>query len=654
MRKFTTLLMMCLLLMTLAGGQTPPANDAQPKGSGEEEKTEAAPSDKMTAEDVEAFLDGIVPVQLELDDIAGATVIVVKDGKVLFEKGYGYADVKEKKPVSAENTLFRPGSISKLFTWTAVMQMVEQGKVDLNKDINEYLDFKIPEAFGKPITLTNLLTHTPGFEEQIKDLFAVGTEPGDLGQFLKTHIPNRIYAPGTVPAYSNYGTNLAGYIVQRVSGTPFNKYIEENIFKPLGMDHSSFVQPLPKELEPLMSKGYALASDDAKPFEIIAHVPAGGLSSSAEDMAKFMLAHLQEGRLGEAQILKPETAKLMHSRLFALDGDANAMAHGFYEETRNGHRIIGHGGDTIAFHSDLHLVLDRGLGFFVSYNSQGKGTTQGRAGLWHAFLDRYYPYEPEKIEAPKTAKEDAQAVSGTYKISRRPQDSLFRSLVLFGEATVSPADDGSIVVSSMLGPNGKPKKWEAIGPKKFRETGGQDILIFKPDSSGQMQLIMQYPFMIYQRVGLWENSKLMIPVLGVSLVLMLLTLVLWPVAWLIRRHYGRKLELTRMEWWLRILTRLVFAANIVFISALVGLVLYALSKFALLNDAGVKWFYLVQVLGLIGTLGTVVVLFNAVHTWMNKNRGIWMKLQATVFVLLSLGVLWFIFAGNLLSFTSHF
>src|SRR6185503_6650898 len=156
---------------------------------------------EMTAADVEAFLDGLVPLQLKRDDIAGATVSVVKDGKLLFAKGYGYADVEKQKPVSAQDTLFRPGSISKLFTWTAIMQLYEQGKLDLDRDINEYLDYKIPDAFGKPITLKTVMTHTPGFEEQVKDLITQNSGAPNLGQYLKTHIPARIYPPGTVPAY---------------------------------------------------------------------------------------------------------------------------------------------------------------------------------------------------------------------------------------------------------------------------------------------------------------------------------------------------------------------------------------------------------------------------------------------------------------------
>jgi len=607
---------------------------------------------EMTAADVEAFLDGLVPLQLKRDDIAGATVSVVKDGKLLFAKGYGYADVEKQKPVSAQETLFRPGSISKLFTWTAIMQLYEQGKLDLDRDVNEYLDYKIPDAFGKPITLKNIMTHTPGFEEQIKDLFTVGNSKPVLGEYLKTHIPGRVYPPGTVPAYSNYATAVAGYIVERVSGRSFDEYVAENILKPLKMTRSTFSQPLPSELAPLMSNGYRLGSGSAEAFEVVNPYPAGSLSSSATDMAQFMIAHLQDGQLGDARILKPETARLMHSRLFALDDAANAMCYGFYEESKNGQRIIGHGGDTVYFHSDLHLVLDQKLGFFVSYNSAGSGGS-GRLALWEAFLDRYYPHTPP-APASATAKDDAKAASGTYTLSRRADGSFLKALSVISQFTVSPVGDGDIEVPQLTGTNGKPKRWQAIGPMTFLERGGQDKLIFKPDQNGQMQLILPYPFFVGHRVGTFQNGKLLLTVLGISLGLMLLTLILWPIAWFVRRHYGRRLELTKGELLLRVGVRIVFALNVIFIAALIGLIMYGLTHLEVFSDRGTTWFKLAQTVGLIGAVGTVVVLLNAIAAWISKRRRIWGKLQATIMLLACLGVLWFALAGNLLRFSSTY
>jgi hypothetical protein len=370
-------------------------------------------------------------------------------------------------------------------------------------------------------------------------------------------------------------------------------------------------------------------------------------------MAQFMIAHLQDGQLGDARILKAETAGLMHSRLFALDEAANAMCYGFYEESRNGQRIIGHGGDTIYFHSDLHLVLDQKLGFFVSYNSAGRADSPGRSTLWEAFLNRYYPYTPPAASSA-TAKADAGAAAGTYMLSRRSDTSFLKTASLISQFTVSPVGDGDIEIPQLTGPNGQPKRWQAVGPMTFVERGGQDKLIFKPDQDGRMRMILPYPFFIGQRVGVLQNGKLLLTVLGISLGLMLLTLILWPVGWFVRRHYDHKLELTRTEKLLRIFVRVVFALDLIFIAALFGLVMYGLTHLEIFSDRGNTWFRLVQIVGLLGAIGTLVVLANAVFAWISKRSSIWGKLQATIMLLACLGVLWFAFAGNLLRFSSTY
>ena len=184
---------------------------------------------ELTKADFEAFLDALIPSQLRNRNIAGAVVSVVKDGQVVFQKGYGYADVEAKKPVLPDQTLFRPGSISKLFTATAVMQLVEQGKLDLDRDVNDYLDFAIPKTYPQPVTLRQLLTHTAGFEETLKNLFvAHESDIKPLRTYLVNQMPARIFPPGKIPSYSNYGFTLAGYIVERVSGEKFEDYIEQS------------------------------------------------------------------------------------------------------------------------------------------------------------------------------------------------------------------------------------------------------------------------------------------------------------------------------------------------------------------------------------------------------------------------------------------
>src|SRR5256885_4618746 len=281
----------------------------------------------LTATDVNAWLDGFVPYAIGRGDIPGAVVVVVKDGQILTSRGYGYANLAKKTKVDPATTLFRPGSVSKLFTWTAVMQQVEAGKIDLNADVNKYIDFKVPPYQGKPVTMLNLMTHTPGFEEAVKDLITLDQKdyvPFDA--LLKRWVPKRIYAPGTTPAYSNYGASLAGYIVQRVSGEPFDAYVANHIFAPLGMTHATFTQPLPDKFKSFMATGYKVASVPPDPYEIVQLAPAGSLAASGGDMARFMIAHLNDGEYHGQRILEAKTAQLMHAPAFTPVSSLGGMA----------------------------------------------------------------------------------------------------------------------------------------------------------------------------------------------------------------------------------------------------------------------------------------------------------------------------------------
>ncbi|PYV72744.1 MAG: serine hydrolase [Acidobacteria bacterium] len=608
------------------------------------------PAPEMTASDVEAFLDGMVPMQLQREDIAGAVIIVVKDGKILFSKGYGFADIKSRTPVSPSATLFRPGSISKTFTWTAVMQLIEQGKINLDADVNGYLDFQVPHTFGRPVTLRNLMTHTPGFEEVIKDLSVDRPDQlPTLQAFVAAHEPNQIYAPGTVPAYSNYGADLAGYIVQRVSGMPFERYIQKNIFGPLGMRHAAFVQPLPDSLKPIMSNGYNLASEDAKPFELVPPAPApdGSMSVAGEDMAAFMIAHLQNGKYGDTRILQQQTAETMHARQFGMDPAVNGMALGFYEESRNGLRIIGHGGDLSYFHSDMHLVLDKGLGFFVSYNSSGKGELDVRTALWHEFLDRYFPFSASHAEASE--KQAADSVAGKYLSSRRAQTTILKELwPVLAEPSVSQNADGTIQVDSMKDFSGHPKRWRSIGGMKFREVGGQELLVFKSNSSGRLQMITEDPIEIFQRVAGTENKTVLTFALSFITMVFALTLLLWPVGALLRRHYKHPLTLDPIQRRLRLLVKLVCAIDLCALIAFAGILAYGFSNLSLFSDPLDPWLRILQLIFLIGILGSVAMAYSTYRLWRTSSRGLWTTIYSAGLVLASFLFIWFVAVSRIL------
>ena len=418
-------------------------------------------------------MDGLVPTALKTGHVPGAVVVIVKDGQVLLEKGYGFADYEKRIPVDPRATLFRPGSTSKLFTWTAVMQLVEQGKLDLDADVNTYLDVKMPARSGRPVTLREIMTHRAGFEETIRDLLTFDDSSPVLAHAVKNHVPPRIWDPADGPGYSNYATTVAGYVVERVSGQPFEEYIEQHVLAPLDMRNSTFRQPLPPGLRGQMSKGYETSEEPGAGYEIVSMAPAGALASSGEDMAHFMIAHLQLGRYGDHEILKRETAQQMQTTITKALPDLNGNALGFYEQNINGHRVIAHGGDTNYFHSDLSLFLDDQVGLFISVNAKGKDGLGEfvRQSVFEEFADRYFPGAPTtgRVDTA-TAKAHAAMIAGTY-INTRRADSTFISLIkLFGTSSVTANADGTITAA----PVGQTATFVEVKPFLWQQLDSHD------------------------------------------------------------------------------------------------------------------------------------------------------------------------------------
>lgn len=470
------------VLLALAAGQPAAAQRrAVPPAPAAADAPVRGPHDPA---EVQAFVDGIMAAWLKDKHIAGATVAVVRDGRLLFAKGYGYADVAKQRPVDPEKTLFRIGSVSKLFTWTAVMQLVEQGKLDLDADVNRYLDFTIPATYPRPITLRDILTHSAGFEDDGRELIGVDTTYlGTDGGWLRTHMPKRVRPPGAFTSYSNYATGLAGYIVARVSGMRYDEYIEKHIFVPLGMTQATTRQPLPAALAPDMAKGYRYEQGafKEKPFEIVNAPPAGSVSASAVAMSRFMLAHLGNGALGDVRILADSTARQMHSKLFSHDPRIQGFLYGFYDQSSHGLRIFGHGGDTQYMHSDLMLMPDEQLGLFISTNSD-QGARIAFKPFGDAFLDHYYPERLPRLVPDKDAKAKNAKFAGVYVSNRRNYTTYQKAFGLAGDYTFALADDGALVFSFPLGD----LRLVQVDSLLFRDVSTGDRVAFRQDASGRI------------------------------------------------------------------------------------------------------------------------------------------------------------------------
>jgi CubicO group peptidase (beta-lactamase class C family) len=484
-----------------------------------------------------AFIDGIMADQMSVNHIPGAIVSVVEDGHLVFEKGYGFSDYENQVPVDPQRTLFRVGSVSKLFVWTAVMQLVEQGKLSLDADINMYLDFKIPATFAQPVTMRNLMSHTAGFEDSGYAVHRLQPEQLiSLEQYIKTRLPTRVYPPGKIIAYSNYGASLAGYIVERISGMPFSEYATKFIFSPLEMTHSSFAQPLPADLAPELSNGYNYYQGKylKAGFEYEVFYPAGGLTSTADDMAKFMLAQLNNGTYGNSRILEEQTAQQMHSPLFTSDPRLPGMAYGFMENNLNGQRLILHGGDTTFFASSLFLIPAENIGIFIATNAPGGMVT--RNVLITKFMDRYYPIAPEPIQSPTADFADRMApYVGTYISARSNYTTPEKIMATMQAGSLSLDKKGNLSISFP----GKTFQVVEVQPGLLRDRDDPNTtMVLKTDTSGQAYLIFTGPNFTYIKIPWYESIDFINILIYLSLVLFVYAITIWiidGIKWLRKR-----------------------------------------------------------------------------------------------------------------------
>jgi CubicO group peptidase (beta-lactamase class C family) len=626
-----------------------PAQSAQLPASG---------AASLTTQDVNAWLDGLMPYAIGKGDIPGAVVVVVKDGQILASRGYGYANLAKRTRVDPARTLFRPGSVSKLFTWTAVMQQVEQGKLNLDGDVNRYLDFKIPAFEGKPVTLANIMTHTAGFEEQAKDIITTKSENYiKFDTLLKRWVPRRVFAPGTTPAYSNYATSLAAYMVQRVSGEPFDTYIERHIFTPLGMAHSTFRQPLPANLRPLMSEGYISGKDKPYGYEFIGPAPAGSLAASGEDMGRFMIAHLQDGG---GKILRPQTAQLMHRRRSQPIPGGQGMALGFYQADINGTRVIAHGGDTVAFHSDLHLFLDKGVGLFVSFNSSGKDGAAGplRSALLDEFADRYFPApaDTRKLDVA-AAKAGAQQLAGLYSVSRRSFSNFLGITDLIGQTKVSVGEDGSVLIPDVTGLGGQPRKWIATGPGTWRDASGHETLgaVIEEGHAVRMSPGAYAPIMVFDRVPWHRSSAWLLPLLYLSLGVLTLTALLWPTRALVRRRFGASLPLEKRSLQAFRASRIGALAIVLVLVGWLTTITVMFSDTSNLNSGYDLLLYLLQALSFVAFVGGfAAMLWWAYTVWSGSGARWTTKLWSVLLVIAAATVLYIALIYKLIGWTVNY
>lgn len=597
----------------------------------------------LTEQDVEEFVDDLVPTQLKEYNIAGASIAVVKDGEIIFTKGYGSIDVEEKLKADS-NTLFRVGSITKLFTWTALMQLIEQGKIDLDTDITTYIeDIKIPDNYVEPITVRNLMTHTAGFEDKFSNLFmSKDRKTISIKEFLTNDKRKRIFAPGEMIAYSNYGALLAGCIIEEVAGMKYEEYIEENILNPLSMSRTTFYQPASEKFGNV-SKAHWYSDGKYRKYEdaFTNYIPAGAMSTSANDISKFMIMHLESGRYDNKVVLEEETANMMHSRQYASDERLPGICFGFMEWKRNNKRIIWHSGGTAFFKSLLMLIPDENVGVFISYNSPN--SDKARSEFRQQFLNRYYPIEYETFKPLKGYKERVHRYEGFYKEGRTAvsnSDKLIYALSRFEKTTAN--EDGTLAF--------KDTKYIEIEPLVFHELNGQGKLIFHEDKKGNIKYLFQdfEPHEGYIKISWHQNPYYHMIVFCFCMIIFILTLITRMKKLLFNEKNNTAYELRKIE----NLSLLICSLNLLFpIGAALGLWIEIMLNQRVLFTGAVPLLFKISLFPpVVSSVLTIITIAYLVKLVKNRNCSSYKIVYYSIVMFSSLVFICWMYYWNILGF----
>ena len=450
------------------------------------------PTPKIDATELAVFVDSIVTAQLEKEHIPGAVFVLVQNGRVVYQRGYGFADIASRRPVDPERTIWRIGSISKVFTATAVVQLADRGRVRLTDDVNQYLrGFKVPNTFPEPVRVWHLLTHTAGFDE-IRPGTRAETAAGLLPicDFVSNRLV-RLRPPGRIISYSTYGITLAGCLVEQVSGTSFENYLKRNVWLPLGMTRTNIV--VPDSLRPDLAQGYEYdnGANRLADWEWYHTTPASSINASAADMGRFIIANLQNG-LGTSRIMSEAAARDMHRQHATSHPKLAGFAYGFQEDFTNGERILQHGGNVEGFAAQLVLLPERGVGFFVASQHEPASLKDvvAKALLDHYFPDRTQPTAPTPMAG---FRERAPRFAGTYELNQFCH-SCGPDRRVYPRAEVKAYPDGTISIT------GQKQRFVEVSPLFFEGTDGRGHAAFREDETGRITLIAGDSWLVAERI----------------------------------------------------------------------------------------------------------------------------------------------------------
>jgi CubicO group peptidase (beta-lactamase class C family) len=619
----------------------------------------AAAQDRAPRHRIElgSFVDRFFARETKTQRIPGAVFVLVKDGRIVLDRGYGYANLARKTPVSPGHTIFRVCSVSKVLTATAAMQLAERGRLQLRDDVNHYLRlFDLPATYNRPVTMADLLTHTGGFDDRHigrDTLNPANLRP--LGPYLADLMPPRVMPPGRVYSYSDFGYALAGYIVQTISGESFADYVARHIFRPLGMQHSTFRQPLPASLRLHLATGYDVtgARVTPAPFEYFNTVPAAAMSATGTDMARFMIAQLQDGRYGTGRILPPAGIREMQTQHFSSyphvpHSHFPGVTYGFGDYYWNGQRVLSHSGVLRGFSSELTLLPDRKLGFFVAGTTAHGGYL---TDLQRQLIDYLYPpsRRPIRLATPPALRGSLDQFVGSYWSDEYARHTIEKLRQLLNQVTVTADRQGHLTAHFWNGPTTRVTR---IAPLLFARVDDHNLThwAFQRDAAGHIVRMMPGGDEVYERIAPYETTNFQLAFIVAICVIFLSGGIVWLIFPLIRRKRSGPVFLAALA------AGLASVLNLAFLVVL----LLVMESAASTQDLHYSWLeygvppgvVALLCIPLVTTALAITLPVFAAVIWRRRTQPLAARLHYTLLVLAALTFIPFLRYWNLLGF--HF
>lgn len=645
--KFLLNVCLCLLAFMLLSGLN---GQSRHQGS---------PDDYPKASVLELFFDTLAHKSMNQKHVPGLVVSVMNTDSILFSKGYGFADLAEKRKADPDQTIWRLASISKVVTGTAVMQLVEAGQADLDEDINNYLqDFRIPEKFGKAVTLRHLLTHTAGFDDRyLNKSFRTEEEWLPLKQFVAEILPERIFPPGEIYSYSNVGNALAAVVVEDISGQEFNNYCIEHIFLPLGMKRTNF--RLSRELKKDLYTGYGRENDGYReyPFDFLGDYPAGQLLSTANEFARFMICHLNGGIYDSVRILSEETVREMHAPQFKHHPKlGGAVGYTFHMNRENGRKLLRHSGGYMGLATRMWLIPEENIALFMACNTGGTGIMHD---LSHAFMDSFFPEKKDAegkypLENLPEYDKDVDKYTGYYRGTRYTHTDFTKAFLLsgmVGEVKIRKNDKGMLMMHDW---DGDIRRMIQVKPGLFRSIDDDYHMAFRLNKEGEPTFLFTSGTHALEKVpyllSIDFHRMLIAIILGIFFLLLLVRLarLIWPKKWKTHREWPEGQKCMRRQ--SNIIAAL-FLLHWIFMGLVLFVIIPPYELFQTGLSYGLPWsMYLVQLLPLMAAILLLVLIFRYFQNIGNSEVSGWAKVFYAFYILIVIVYLLMLNYWNLLGF----